>query len=143
MKRPALVVVAGTVLIAASGGGAIRAAGPSPDDSVTAPVRFDDGDRSRTELREPEDDVVDPYPRIFDRHKANGRKVTLFYYSGVDECYGLHHIKIRERARKVILTVFEGRDPEAEACPEIAVAVRSVATLRRPLGDRPVVDGAG
>ena len=130
------------LLVAACGSTANGASG-SPDDPVSAPAQTDDAGRRRPELREPEEGLEGVRPRIFDRHKAEGRKVTLFYYSGVDECYGLDHIKIRERPRKVVLTIFEGNHPEAEACPDIAVQVRSIATLDRPLGDRKVVDGAG
>ena len=140
-NRISFLVVA-ILVLAGCGAAASNAAGPSPDDPVSAPAGYDDDNRSRSELREPEEGLVDVRPRIFDRHKAEGRKVTLFYYSGVDECYGLDHIKIRERPRKVTLTIFEGRDPEAEVCTEQAVAVRSIATLKSPLGDRRVVDGA-
>lgn len=142
MKRPGLLLIAATFLIAACGSPANGAAG-SPDDPVSALAQGDDAGRRKPELREPEEGLVDVYARIFDRHKAEGRKVTLFYYSGPDECYGLDRIEIKERPRKVVLTIFEGRHPEAEVCTEIAVEVRSIATLERPLGDRKVVDGAG
>jgi hypothetical protein len=131
-----------TILLIAACGSAANGASGSPDEPVSAPAQSDGGGRHRPELREPEEGLEGVRPRIFDRHRADGRKVTLFYYSGVDECYGLDHIKIRERPRKVTLTIFEGHHPEPEACPDIAVKVRSIATLQRPLGDRKVVDGA-
>ncbi len=93
-------------------------------------------------MREPEEGLVDVRARPFERHRARAKDVTVFYWSGVDECYGLDRIDVKERRRKVVLTVYEGRHPEAEVCPEIAVEVRSVAELRRPLGNRRVVDGA-
>lgn len=142
MQRPGLLVIAFTLLASACGVAA-NGASTSPEDPVSAPAQSDDGGaHSRPELREPEEGLVDVYERVFDRHKAEGRRVTLFYWSGVDECYGLDRIEIKERARKVVLTIFEGRDPEAEVCTEQAVKVRSIATLQRPLGDRRVVDGA-
>ena len=141
MKRKLALLLTASLVIAACGGPS-NAAGPSPDDAVTgAPATHDDS-KSRPELREPEDGLDGVRPRIFDRHRADGRKVTLFYYSGLDECYGLDHIGIREGRRRVVLTVFEGHHPSAEACPDIAVEVRSIATLKRPLGNRKVVDGA-
>jgi hypothetical protein len=140
MKRPWILLVA-TLLIAACGGAANGSAG-SPDDPVSATASHDDPGKPRPSLREPEEGLVDIYARQFDRHKARGSKVTLFYYSGVDECYGLDHIDVKERRKKVVLTIYEGRHPEAEVCPEIAEFVRSIATLERPLGDRKVVDGA-
>ena len=138
IKKVVLLVMAALLVACGSANGASS----SPEDPVSAPAQNDDDGRSRPELREPEEGLVDVYERIFDRHKAEGRKVTLYYWSGVDECYGLDHIKIRERVRKVVLTIFEGRDPEAEVCTDQAVKVRSIATLQRPLGDRRVVDGA-
>ena len=141
-KAVPLILVAG--LIAACGPSASGASGSSADDPVSAPASHDgspDG-RSRPDLRAPEDGLEGVYPRRFESHKADGRRVTLYYYSGLDECYGLDRIEIRERPRKVTLTVFEGHHPEAEVCAEIAQEVRSIATLDRPLGDRRVVDGA-
>jgi len=115
----------------------------APDDPVSAPAPApgDQGD-SRVQVRVPEEGLVDVYARQFERHEADGRNITLFYWSGVDECYGLDHIEVRERAHKVVLTIFEGRDPEVEVCTEQAVKVRSIASLKRPLGSREVVDGA-
>lgn len=141
MTRKLSFLVLAALLVAACGGSANGAAS-APDDPVSAPAQNSAGGRNRPELRKPEEGLVDLYDRIFDRHKAEGRKVTLYYWSGVDECYGLDHIKIRERPRKVVLTIFEGRHPEAEVCTEQAVKVRSIATLERPLGNRKVVDGA-
>ena len=142
MTRKTSLLLVATFIVAACGQAASGAAGTSPDDPVSAPAQQDTGGTTRPELREPEEGLVDIYARPFDRHRARDHRVTLFYYSGPDECYGLDRIKLVERRRKVILTVFEGRHPEAEACPEIAVEVRSIATLRRPLGNRKVVDGA-
>ena len=131
-----------TILLVVACGSAANGAAGSHGEPVSAPAVADSGGGSKAELREPEEGLVDIYERIFDRHKAEGRKVTLYYWSGVDECYGLDHIKIRERPRKVVLTIFEGRHPEAEVCTDQAVRVRSIATLERPLGNRKVVDGA-
>ena len=153
MTRPGLLMIVAALLIAACGGAANGGVGtstlypesPDGDTPVTGTPSVQDGSGggSKAELREPEEGLVDVYARIFDRHKAEGREVTLYYWSGADECYGLDHIEVKERARKVVLTIFEGRHPEAEVCTEQAVRVRSIATLERPLGNRKVVDGAG
>ena len=137
-----LAVLAASLMLAACGAEVANGSAGAPDDPVSAPATQNAHQTSRAQLREPEEGLVDVYARAFDRHRADGRKVTLFYYSGPDECYGLDRIRIRERARKVVLTIFEGRHPEAEVCTEIAVSVKSVATLDRPLGNRKVVDGA-
>jgi len=139
--RPLLLALA-VVLVAAWGQVASGAAEPSPDDPVSAPAQHDSGEGSRPELREPEEGLAGVRARPFERHRAWKKNVTVFYWSGVDECYGLDHIDVRERRRKVILTVHEGHHPEAGACPDVAVEVRSIARLRKPLGTRRVVDGA-
>ena len=141
MKTKLAFLLAALFVVAACGGPS-SAAGPSPDDAVTGAPASYDNTKSRPELREPEEGLEGVRPRTFDRHRAEGRKVTLFYYSGLDECYGLDHIGIREGRHRVVLTIFEGYHPETEACPDIAVEVRSIATLKRPLGNRKVVDGA-
>lgn len=142
MARRAILLVLSILLLSACGGGVSDDAGSSPDDpvSVTPHPGLDAG--PGPELREPEEGLVDVRARPFDRHRARDDKVTLFYYSGLDECYGLDRIDVAERGNEVVLTIFEGRHPEAEVCAEIAVEARTIVTLERPLGDRKVVDGS-
>ncbi len=113
-----------------------------PEQPVTGAPASHDGGKSRPELREPEQGLVDIRARPFDRHRSRGKLLSLFYYSGLDECYGLDRIAVRDRRHKVVVTVFEGRHPEAEVCAEVAVAARSNVALSRPIGSRRVVDGA-
>ncbi|MGH2808667.1 MAG: hypothetical protein ACRDKT_15490 [Actinomycetota bacterium] len=124
--------------------GAGGASGPdtpvTDDGNSNAPAP--NGPKGGAELREPDPDIVDPRPVDWDKAKRKGRKVTVFYYSGVKECYGLHHIDVNETDRKVTITVFDGTRPEVEVCIEIAQRVRSIVKLARPLGNREIVDGA-
>lgn len=146
MRR--LGVVLAAALVAASACGSPDATGraapgSSPDDPVSASAGpFTPATTPEPELREPEDGLVDVYARSFDRHEARGHTLTLIYYSGVKDCYGLDRIEAQESDRRVVVTIYEGRRPEAEICPEIAVQVRSEVELRAPLGDRKLVDGA-
>ena len=112
------------------------------DDNSTSGMTPDTGGKGRAELREHNPDVVNPYPVDWDKSKGKGRRVTLFYYSGVKECYGLHHVDVRETDRKVTITIFDGNDPDAEVCIELAQRVRTIVKLDRPLGSRTLVDGA-
>jgi hypothetical protein len=102
----------------------------------------DTGGKGKAELRKPDPDVVNPYPVDWDKATGKGRKITLFYYSGVKECYGLHHVEVKETDRKVTVTIFDGNDPDAEMCIELAQRVRTIVKLDRPLGNRTLVDGA-
>ena len=120
-------------------------AASAPDTSVSSDnMTADPGHdpRGKAEERKPEDGLVDPYPVNWDKSRRHGRRVTLFYYSGVKDCYGLHHVDVVETSRKVTVTLYDGRRPEAEMCIELAVRVRTTVTLDRPLGDRTLVDGA-
>lgn len=143
MTNKLAAVAVAALLLAGCGSPSEVTSGSSPDDAVSAPAQTDPSvDPSRPRLREPQEGLVDVYPRAFDRHRAKGRELTLFYYSGVEECYGLDHIEVREDRRTVAVTIFEGRLPSAEVCTEVAVEARSIVTLEEPLGDRKVVDGA-
>ena len=126
----------------ASGGSSSPA--PSPDDAVSSDDNTGGNgpQRARAERREPDPSLVDPHPVSWDRSKNRGRHVTLYYYSGVKECYGLHHVKVRETSKKVTITLFDGRHRQAEACIELAVRVRTTVTLDEPLRNRKLVDGA-
>jgi hypothetical protein len=99
---------------------------------------------------EPESRLVEPrgdgvqrlYPVGWDRHTAEGRRVTVYWYSGVEPCYVLAKVGVEEGPQRVVITLYEGTtDPDA-ICIEIAEAKRTTVRLAEPLGDRQVVDGA-
>jgi hypothetical protein len=75
----------------------------------------------------------------------DGRTLTVYFTIGVEPCYVLNRVEVRERPDAVVITLYQGTGlPEAEgvACIEIAVLKHVVVELARPLGDRRVVDGA-
>lgn len=94
---------------------------------------------------EPAPGMTNVYVRPFDSATvgADGRTVTIDFWSGVEPCYVLDHVDVTY-GDAVIITLFEGTMPTDEpvACIEIAVAKRVVITLDEPLGDRPIIDGA-
>ena len=129
---------------ASRGAGAPAPSAENPDQAVsdggaasTAPAT-----RTGAELRRPEEGLRDVRPIRWDRAKGKGRRVTLFYYSGVKECHGLDRVDVDESPDEVVVTVFEGIRPGAQACIELAVEVKTVIELRRPLGGRRLVDGS-
>ena len=92
---------------------------------------------------EPTEGLVDVHPTSFDRsaRRDGGRALDLFFWSGVEECYGVDRIEVEYRNKTVSVTIFEGRRPEAETCIELAVRKVVRVELDEPLGNRTVVDG--
>jgi hypothetical protein len=70
--------------------------------------------------------------------------VHVFFWSGVEPCYVLDHVTVKENSKRVTITLFQGHDQEAkdQACIEIAVKKVVKVELKRPLGDRQAIDGA-
>ncbi|GAA0362531.1 hypothetical protein GCM10009530_10170 [Microbispora corallina] len=75
---------------------------------------------------------------------AHGRKVRLTWWSGVAPCTVLDHVSVRETARKVVVTIWEGAKPSAAhaVCPAIAVRKTATVALKKRLGSRRLADGA-
>ena len=93
-------------------------------------------------LLEPEPGLVDVMPHPWDSAEVLGRRtVQVTFYGGVEECYGLDRVEVRERPTRVVISVFTGRKPGAGVCIEIAELQAVRVTLDRPVGDRKIVDG--
>jgi len=92
---------------------------------------------------EPSDSLVDVRPTTFDRsaRRDQGRALDLFFWSGIEECYGVDRVEVEYFKRVVSVTIFEGRRPEAETCIELAVRKVVRVELDEPLRNRTVVDG--
>jgi hypothetical protein len=110
----------------------------SPDPTASSPS---DGGPQRVE---PRDGLVDIAPRPFEKGKVldDGTAVDVFFYSGIEECYGLDRVGVEYRRKSIVVTLFEGRVPEAEVCIEIAVEKVTRVLLEEPVGHRHIVDGA-
>lgn len=95
---------------------------------------------------EPTPGMVDLRPVSFAKASvgADGRTITIDFWSGVEPCSVLDHVDVDAGPRAVTITLVEGRDPNAGdvACIEIAMAKRVIVVLDEPLGDRTIVDGA-
>ena len=144
MKRTALFLAAFSIIVAACGsqGGEVPVAS-DPDTAVSstpgdsAPA---DGGPQRVE---PRDGLVDARATRFDKFKLRdgGRAVDLFFWSGVEECYGVDDVDVEYGKRAVTITLYEGRDPAAETCIELAVRKVTRVELTERVGNRKVVDG--
>jgi hypothetical protein len=75
---------------------------------------------------------------------SHGKKVQLTWWSGVAPCTVLHKVKVKETAKKVTITLYEGTSPKAEnvSCIMIAVQKTTTVKLKHPLAKRRIVDGA-
>lgn len=114
-----------------------------PDDVVSNTPGADPPGRSGPQRVGPREDLVDVRATRWDRHRVRngGRSVDLFFWSGVEECYGVDRVEARYTKKTVELTIYEGRDPAAEVCIELAVRKVIRVELQEPLEGRKVVDG--
>ncbi|MEU8197479.1 hypothetical protein AB0C10_27195 [Microbispora amethystogenes] len=73
-----------------------------------------------------------------------GRSLDVVWWSGVEPCQVLDHVDVKETAREVTVTVYEGQDRRSPDAVCIAIAIQKTTQVRleSPLGDRKVVDGA-
>lgn len=78
------------------------------------------------------------------RQTPSGRSLRITYWSGVEPCNVLDHVDVDYRASSIVVTVYEGHDPEAEDVACIEVALRKVVRipLEEPVEGRKLVDGA-
>jgi hypothetical protein len=100
----------------------------------------------------PSPQIVEPTPgmanvraRPFDTATIadDDRTVTIDFWSGIEPCAVLDHVRVRYQKEAVVITLFEGRAPNAGdvACIEIAVQKQVVITLDEPLAARELIDG--
>jgi hypothetical protein len=98
-------------------------------------------------------DLVEPRPGMVDLHPTkwagvktseDGETLTIRFWSGVEPCNVLDHVDVDHKNDTVVVTLYEGRDPEAAdvACIEMAVLKAVGVELDDPVGDRTIKDGA-
>ncbi|WP_242659203.1 hypothetical protein [Thermostaphylospora chromogena] len=75
---------------------------------------------------------------------GDGKRVRLIWWSGVEPCYTLDRVDVKESASSVEITLYEGPPGDAGkvACIEIAVLKTTTVELDEPVGGRTLVDGA-
>jgi hypothetical protein len=120
-----------------------------PEDPVTSgpgmPGRDDEGPGPGYDLVQPkpgmDDDKKVPFQRAVG--KKDSKALTVIFWSGVEPCNVLDRVEVEETEKDVMITLYEGADPQTgdEACIEIAVKKAVKVDLEEPLGDRKVIDG--
>src|SRR5688572_15351802 len=114
------------------GGGVV-----DPDQPVGGvPAPGDPQDPSDGALRvQPEPGIVDAIPHAWDHIDVapDGRTITVYYWGGVQDCYGLAGVQVERDANGLLqVIVIEGRrgnlDPNT-ACDDIALLKAATVTL--------------
>jgi hypothetical protein len=115
-----------------------------PECSVTSePIIADPGDNPTARDVAITPGLNNPNMTVFDKHKVlDGNKLKLFFWGGVEDCYGVDHVDVEYANDVVIATIFYGNKPQADMCIELAEYQAVTVQLDEPLGDRKVVDGA-
>ena len=114
-----------------------------PDDVVSNTPGDEPTGRGGPQRVEPRGGLVDVRAIPWDRHRVSdaGDAVDLFFWHGIEECYGVDRVEVNYERKVVTITIYEGRNPAAETCIELAVRKVVRVNLDEPIGDRPVVDG--
>ena len=128
-----------------SGGGSGDDPGGGDEPVGGMPGATDPGDGA---LRvKPQPDIVNAVPHQFDRITVSpdGRTLTVYYYGGVEACYGLASVDVRRAAGEpLVVTILEGtrRSAQHAACIDIALLKAVTVTLDEPLVVAGAVDAA-
>jgi hypothetical protein len=122
------------------GGGSVGGSG-NPDDPIVAPVvppgPVQPGDGAL--VVEPEPGIVDARPHAWDHITVapDGKTVTIYYWGGVEDCYGLAGVDVQRDSDGLLkLTVMEGWRGDLApdtACIEIALLKSVTITLDQPM----------
>jgi hypothetical protein len=111
-----------------STGGPVSTGGP------TTPVPFGD---DAWQLVKPTAGLVGVHAQAWDHVSIapDGRTLTVYFWSGVDGCYGLSDVKVTHAGGALVVTVLTGGRPSAAGIPciDLAAAYRAVVTLDQPL----------
>jgi hypothetical protein len=86
----------------------------------------------------PDDGLVDLRPVTWDRVEvsADGKTLTVYWYGGVETCYGLADVQVERRDDGTLaIGLWEGTRPEAvnQACIEIAMLKATLIELEKPI----------
>ncbi|MFI6816809.1 hypothetical protein ACIBG7_30720 [Nonomuraea sp. NPDC050328] len=94
----------------------------------------------------PVGDTINPRKIPFTTAKpvSGGKAVRLVWWSGVAPCSVLDRVTVKETAKRVTITLYEGpaRKAKNTSCIMIAVEKTYTVKLKKPLGNRKIVDGA-
>ncbi|WP_084955977.1 hypothetical protein [Thermoactinospora rubra] len=127
--------------------GATQSAAPAPDKPVSvSPAASAQTPAPTPKPVKPVGDAVDTRKVPFTSAKpvSRGKAVKLVWWSGVEPCTVLDRVKVKETAKRVTITLYEGTAPKARdmSCIMLAIEKTYTVKLKKPLGKRKIVDGA-
>jgi hypothetical protein len=138
---------------AGSGGGSGAAQGRAKDRAGKGdpeePVFSKPGDQSNAGREKPQlvrirPGLVDPRPnQIQDLEPRGPQTVRLSFWDGIEECYGVDHVKVAYGKKAVSFTLYTGRVDADVICTEQAVFKAVDVRLDEPLRGRKVAEGSG
>lgn len=109
------------------------------DDPAPGPAEMGNG---ALEAR-PVEGIQDSRPHAWERIEvaADGRSLTVYYFGGTEECYGLDRVDVEQDANgRTSVTVYEGELPNLPAdtaCVDIALLKAAAVELDQPIIDPP------
>lgn len=131
---------------AGSGGGTPPSSAESPVTMTPLPGSDVHDVEGRPEPVRPRPGMDDlrPVPWEKARQTPGGRQLRIVYWSGVEPCSVLDHVDVAYKASKIIVTLYEGSDPDEPDALCIEIALRKVVrvALEEAVNGRKLVDGA-
>ncbi|MFC4010952.1 hypothetical protein ACFOY2_27245 [Nonomuraea purpurea] len=119
---------------------------PAQPPAVANPVTTTPTPSNEPKPVKPVGDAINVHKVRWTKAKAldKGKKIQLTWWSGVEPCTVLDRVKVKESAKKVTITLYEGTAPKAKnvSCIMIAIQKSTTVKLRKPLGKRTLVDGS-
>jgi hypothetical protein len=86
---------------------------------------------------QPEPGIIDPRPLAWDSIEVapDGRTLTVRWYGGVPDCYGLAEVRVERVAGVLTVTVFEGTRAQAagQTCIMLAMLKSTMVVLDEPI----------
>jgi len=124
MKRALVAAMAAVMLLPAT------ASAHWPDLTGCEP-----GEDDRLPFAEPREGLIDirEEPWQWIEVHPDGRTLDVYYYNGVEHCFGLDRIEISSTDTGLDVRVFTGKVPDAGACRYIALRYVTTVELDEPL----------
>jgi hypothetical protein len=138
LPRLALTVVLTLGLLAGAWPALGKDVDPGTDDPAfaTTDVSVPECTETATPI-EPDPAVLAPRPTAWDHVvvSADGRSLEVYFWMGVEDCYGLHSVEVTPSDSGIGITLLTGTaaDAEGRLCVALAQLYSTTLTLEAPL----------